>query len=69
MVKKVKLKCPNCGRRIADYSGNFEALTLLAEASESENDAVNVKCHICKSQVSILLESAATYEVSKTKAT
>lgn len=69
MVKKVKLKCPNCGRRIADYSGNFEALTLLTEASESGNDAVNVKCHICKSQVSILLESAATYEVSKTKAT
>ena len=67
MVKKIKLKCPNCGRRIADYSGNFEALALLAETSEAESDVINVKCHLCKSQVSILLENSEVYRVSKAR--
>lgn len=65
MVKKIKLKCPNCGRRIADYSGNAEAQTLLAETSEAESDVVNVKCHLCKSQVSILLDNNEIYESKK----
>ena len=65
MVKKIKLKCPNCGRRIADYSGNAEALALLAETSEAESDVVNVKCHLCKSQVSILLDKNEVYESKK----
>jgi endogenous inhibitor of DNA gyrase (YacG/DUF329 family) len=69
MVKKIKLKCPNCGRRIADYSGNSEALALIAETNEAESDVVSVKCHICKSQVSILLDNTEVYEVNRTQAT
>jgi ribosomal protein S27E len=65
-VKKIRLKCPNCGHRIADYSGNSEALALMAEANETQSDVVNVKCHLCKSQVSILLDSTAVYECKKT---
>ena len=61
MVKKIKLKCPNCGRRIADYSGNSEALALLAETSEAKSDVVKVKCHLCKSQVSIMLDNSEVY--------
>lgn len=65
MVKKIKLKCPNCGRRIADYSGNAEVLALVAETSEAESDVVKVKCHLCKSQVSILLDSSEVYTINK----
>ncbi len=65
MMKKVKLKCPNCGHRIADYSGNAEALALLAENGEADSDVVSVKCHICKSQISILLENTEVYECKK----
>jgi len=65
MVKKIKLKCPNCGRRIADYSGNSEALALIAETNEADSDVVNVNCHLCKSQVSILLENTEVYECKK----
>lgn len=65
MVKRIKLKCPNCGRRIADYSGNSEALALLAETSEAESDVLNVKCHLCKSQISILLDITEVYEVRR----
>ncbi len=61
MVKRIKLKCPNCGHRVADYSGNYEALVLIAEANESESNVVNVKCRLCKSQVSIMLDIDAAY--------
>jgi len=61
MVKKIKLKCPNCGRRIADYSGNAEALALVAETSEAESDILSLKCHLCKSQVSIMLDNNEVY--------
>lgn len=67
MVKKKKLICPNCGRRIADYSGNSEALALLAETSEAESDVLSVKCHLCKSQVSIMLDNSEAYKINKSR--
>ncbi|MEA5024553.1 hypothetical protein SDC9_20774 [bioreactor metagenome] len=66
MVKKIKLKCPNCGRRIADYSGNAEALALVAETSKAESDVLSLKCHLCKSQVSIMLDNNEVYGIKQT---
>ena len=57
MKKKINLKCPNCGRRIADYNGESEAHALLTERNGQVNDMLCLKCHICKSQVLIALYS------------
>lgn len=65
MLKKIRLTCPNCGRRVADYRGNTEAMTVLAEEGETERDTLQVKCHLCKSQVLILMEDHEAYEMNK----
>ncbi|WP_242836599.1 hypothetical protein [Clostridium sp. BNL1100] len=41
---------------------NSEALALIAETNESESNVVNVKCRLCKSQVSILLDKNVAYD-------
>lgn len=58
-MKKTKLKCPNCGRRIADYNGESEAHALLTERNGQVNDFLCLKCHLCKSQVLIALHSVS----------
>lgn len=59
MMRKIKLKCPNCGRRIADYNGESEAHALLIERNEPRNDVLCLKCNLCKSQVLIALYKGA----------